>query len=234
MAIKASNAFTLIELLVVISIIAVISGMLLSGVQLVRFSANSIACANNLRGLAAACLAYGADNEGRIDMRSGNGHFGNGTSYTEPLWSGDFVSTKGVFACPTAIAIPGMSLKKYNQQFDDNDVTVCASYYMHVATWQFPADVTEPRGPSSNAAETRGWIKTLSQARATDAMLCEWSRILSPAQEPGSISSHSNHWRTDRPAQANLAWFDGHVTTAGFTDLYMCNDVWAIKDTAKP
>ncbi len=52
------RGFTLIELLVVISIIAILAGMLLSGVGLVRRQAKETACRNNLRQLGLGITAY--------------------------------------------------------------------------------------------------------------------------------------------------------------------------------
>jgi prepilin-type N-terminal cleavage/methylation domain-containing protein/prepilin-type processing-associated H-X9-DG protein len=58
------RAFTLIELLVVISIIAVLAAMLLPAIKMVRDSAQTATCGNNLRQLALAVESYGMNNEG--------------------------------------------------------------------------------------------------------------------------------------------------------------------------
>lgn len=60
----ARSGFTLIELLVVVAIIAVLAGMLISGVTVVRTQAKRAQCSSNLRQLAVCITTYAHENEG--------------------------------------------------------------------------------------------------------------------------------------------------------------------------
>lgn len=59
---QTCSGFSLIELLVVVSIIAILAGMLLPGVRMVRDAARATQCASNLRQLQLANATYKTDN----------------------------------------------------------------------------------------------------------------------------------------------------------------------------
>jgi prepilin-type N-terminal cleavage/methylation domain-containing protein len=71
---RRHRGFTLIELLIVIGIIGVLVGLLFPVVSSARESARKATCAQNLRQLGAALIAYGADNERKLPMHPGNGN----------------------------------------------------------------------------------------------------------------------------------------------------------------
>lgn len=59
---KYNAAFTLLELLVVIAIIGILTALSIAGAHAVRYESRRIKCANNLRVMALAAIAYEAEN----------------------------------------------------------------------------------------------------------------------------------------------------------------------------
>ena len=60
------RGFTLIELLVVVAIIAILAGLLLPAISLVRNSAKASACRSSLRQIGMGFMAYASDNDGLV------------------------------------------------------------------------------------------------------------------------------------------------------------------------
>jgi len=113
------RAFSLIELLVVISIIAVLAGMLLPAVGLVRNAARTTACASNLRQLGLVTATYANDSQGLLPVGATNPYKYSWYHYLAAVLNdcdvSQVTSLPGVFRCPAA-AIPG-GANHYSAQF---------------------------------------------------------------------------------------------------------------------
>lgn len=95
------KAFTLVELLVVISIIALLLGVLMPGLQKARDYARRTYCANNTRQINQAFNIYASGNGGEIPINKGRSYWLWDLSYhtTDLLEAGG--ATRETFYCPS-------------------------------------------------------------------------------------------------------------------------------------
>jgi prepilin-type N-terminal cleavage/methylation domain-containing protein len=123
-------AFTLTELLTVVAILAILSAILLPAIGMVRTKALSAVCANHLRQMHLAAMAYADAWEGRL---AADRTQGGETSLTSPTWFHrlpellDLPDTgwdRTIFHCPRwrtpANAINPLK-KNYPRSFKQND-----------------------------------------------------------------------------------------------------------------
>ncbi len=131
------RGFTLVELLVVIAIIAILAGLLLTGLSQAKESARRVQCLNNLRQLAVTSQLYSGDNQERLVANGygtpeqleghrmwvlGDTHrnppaFTNQAFLTDPRHASfaDYLTAREVYKCPSdrsRVEIGGESFPK--------------------------------------------------------------------------------------------------------------------------
>lgn len=107
---KKKNAFTLIELLVVIAIIGILIAILIPVVSKAMESARRSNCANNLKSIGTAFLAYAAENQGALPPNDG----GTLTSVAK-LVQTNYVTDLRLWICPSD---QGVTVAKSFNDFD--------------------------------------------------------------------------------------------------------------------
>ena len=220
------HAFTLIELLVVISIIAVLAGMLLPAVGMVRDAARSTACSSNLRQIGLAINAYANGNEELLPAMHLGDENGVGSSYTYwtalligngyievPGWTstaGGNADT-GVFRCPMVAAA---------------DIGKGGGYGYHEGSAHgagvYAANTTVAKRTRLRTAYSRPSQSLMVGDALRGSTQKTWDNLRCPLEANCAWSAGNSLW-FETPGRhrrrANLVLLDGHVEAALRSDM---------------
>jgi len=206
--------FTLVELLAVIAVVAVLSGLLLTGILKARDTAYASKCLANLRSTFTAAQLYATDNKGIIVPGSTQG----AQDASADLWSAKLVpyysqvnnSASATFACP---------------KWEDDKVTATAY------NWGYAMNVTpgyEGAG-STSAQKAVSVVKYKDDGSVTGAIFrfntlthparrlffCDsnqwhvrWQQVV-PGTPGQTLASYNRHGQN----KCNVIFFDGHTAT---------------------
>lgn len=189
-------AFSLIELLVVVSILAILAGLLLPAIGMIRGSARAAGCLSHLRQLGLGVSAYATDNNGLLPL----GSTLTGTTWTDTVLSTlEIDASSGILRCPAA-KVPGGDLH----------------YSVHHGLFAIEARI--PVAPASTAGGWRAKVGSTRELRTDGVVAFDAQQSFSNGNANVFPFDQEAMWdwysggTDDRAALTNLTNTDGSGT----------------------
>ena len=95
---RTGKHFSLLELLIVIAVIAILTALLLPGLNSARRKALSVQCLSNLRQMTAAMLSYAGDYNSTIEVYTQNSK--GALPWSRRIFQAGYLTGRSVFNCP--------------------------------------------------------------------------------------------------------------------------------------
>ncbi|OGV55976.1 MAG: hypothetical protein A2017_07875 [Lentisphaerae bacterium GWF2_44_16] len=220
---KRKRHFTLIELLIVIAIIAILSALLLPGLNKAKATAKRIVCANNMKQIYTCSMNYVTDFNGCLPPTGNGSNVGYWATLSVEYYVPNQVlysyKMDGIFRCPSTVPVPLTPQYK-----------VKTSYIASQGTWADPPP-SEPYGGwtySGTNSKKTAYGKRLDKVTDGSVLLFDcwlydyvtnygWSWNCTGAS--GYVSYTNDLMNTSNAAEyrhnltANFLFKDGHITS---------------------
>jgi prepilin-type N-terminal cleavage/methylation domain-containing protein/prepilin-type processing-associated H-X9-DG protein len=204
-----ARGFTLIELLVVISVIAVLAGMLIPAVGMVREMAHGTSCRSLMRQYGMANMLYAGDNEGAYVPSVQND--ASGTAYMKWYSNRDFIEYLDRSPAGTTIFSNKSSIDKplWCPKTRAIQISVSEVYGMNRTNG---LNYTSPNIEiTCRTTQVNTPSESMMMADSLNFFLSYTYSPLYVAYENELQASQSNVVATRHRGSANVVFFDGHV-----------------------